>query len=171
MSPVSIPYSPGYSDAVQAWATYLWKRHRRAVGWFLVSLSVDLLVIAAGFWNWRLWLTSSALVLTAAVGLVPLAFRLLWAYKIRQLGIHELEVSDGGIRLHGTGLQVQSPLETYDGILETTRYFILTRPNGLFSFIPKRHVSTDAIDRVRGILHAGISGRRPRVPGGNEMAP
>jgi hypothetical protein len=170
VDPITIPYNPGYFDAVRASVMYLWKCHRRALFWFVVLLAVDAFVITNGVKSWTLWVTTSAAALTAAVGFVPLAFRILWAYKIRQLGIHELEVADGRIELRGTGLRVQSPLELYDGVIETTPYFLLTRPNGLFSFIPKQSISADAIDRLRGVLRAGISRRHARVPGASEVS-
>ena len=91
-------------------------------------------------------------------------------YKIRQLGIHELEVVDGRIELRGTGLRVQSPLELYDGVVDTKPYFLLTRPNGLFSFIPKQHLSEEALDRLRSVLHAGISSSHARVPSSSEVS-
>jgi len=109
-------------------------------------------------------------VVTALVGLLPLAFRLLWARKIRQLGIHQLEVAESGIVIHGTDLRLQSLLASYQGVIETRRYFILTRPNGLFSFIPKRRMSSDVANRIRGILQAGISREQTRALAPGEVA-
>jgi hypothetical protein len=170
VSPIAIPYNPGYSDAIRAWAVYLWKSHRRALAWFSVFLGVDVFLVVNGVTGWTVWVDTLAAAFTATVGLFPLGFRMLWAHKIRQLGIHELELSDSHIVLRGTGLQVQSPLALYDCVIETPRYFLLTRPNGLFSFIPKQSVPADAVDRARGILHRGVTGRHTGSPGADEFS-
>jgi hypothetical protein len=167
---VTIPYNPGYSDAVRVWAAYVFKRHLRPLVWFAILVVLELLIVAVGARTWLGWVTTGGLVLTALVGLVPLAFRLLWAYKIRHLGIHQLDVVDGSIVIHGKGLRLESPLAGYDGLIETHRYFILTRRNGLFSFVPKQALSTDAVDRIRCGLQAGIRSSQTESPGAKEVA-
>ncbi len=156
MKQVTIPYSPGYSEALMVWATHLWVRQRRARAWWLVLLGVDVLLIWRGIHGWFLWVDTGMAASLALVALVPLAFRVVWARKIRELGICELEVADTHLAVQGAGVRVESPLRLYDAVMETPRYFILTRFNGLFSFIPKTGVATDVLDCIRSVLHAGI---------------
>jgi hypothetical protein len=170
VTPVRIPYDPGYSDAIRAWSLYMWKRHRRAVAWLFVFLAVDFFLVIKGVTGWTVWVDTLAAAVAATLGLVPLAFRILWAHKIRQLGIHELEMDESRVVLHGTGIHVESPLALYNGVIETTRYFLLTRPNGLFSFIPKVRVPEDAIDRVRRILRSSVTPEHSRLPRADEVS-
>jgi hypothetical protein len=122
--------------------------------------AVDAYFFVSGARNWLMWLNGAVVALGAGLGILPLAVRLLWAYKIRQLGIHELEVSDAGLALHGVGLRVESPIGLYSGLIKSRRYLLLTRSNGLFSFIPKSGLSPERIEAILSILTAHV-GRRP----------
>jgi hypothetical protein len=111
---VSIPYRPGFIEGSRAWLVYTWHFRRRSVVWLVVFVLLDALLLLNGYSGWQVTLSVALCIVVPAIGLLfPLAFRLLWAYKIRQLGIYELLVEDEGFFVTGSGIRVGGPWDGY----------------------------------------------------------
>ena len=151
-------YRPGFGESARAWLVYLWHLRRRALGWLVVFVLLDLLLLLAGHSDWRIWLSLTLCVAVPALSmLLPLAFRLLWAYKVRQLGVHELFVEDDGLFVQGTGIRLGAAWAGYSGFAEQAGYFFLVRPTGLFSFIPKHGLTPEMTESIRTLLRAKLT--------------
>lgn len=159
MVSVALQYHPGFAESVRAWLAYVWLLRRRVLVWAAVFLALDVYIMKSGYSDWRIGASVALCVVVPVIGLLlPLAFRLLWAYKAKQLGVHELVVSEDGVFIQAIGIRVGAAWEGYDGFAEHKEYFLLTRPTGLFSFIPKATLAPDNLDSVRALLHSKLAG-------------
>jgi hypothetical protein len=158
MVSVALQYHPGFVESMRAWLAYVWLLRRRVLGWAAVFLALDLYIMRSGYSDWRIDASVALCVVVPLIGLLmPLAFRLLWAHKVKQLGVHELVVADDGVFIQATDIRVGAAWEGYDGFAEHKAYFFLTRPTGLFSFIPKATLPQQKIDSVRALLRSKLA--------------
>ena len=160
MSDLTIPYSPGYAAAVRAWLIFLNLFWRKAVLWWLTFAALVVFLVLTGHVDWFVWLSLTGLTISGWYLVAPLSIRLLWAYKVQQLAIHELALSRDGMTLHGSSIRVLSPWDLYESFHEADYCFLLVTKKGLFSFIPKRPLQAQGtITAVRSVLEENIGSR------------